>query len=52
MSLNERQRLALKEYYRELHHYSVLRREGVDCWDEYYAVLRKIKMLLRYGVIL
>ncbi len=52
MSLDEKQRLALQKYYKELSHYSELRNKGIDCWDEYYYVLKKIKYLLRYGEIL
>ena len=49
MSLRPKQReKLLKKYYKELSYYNKLREDGVDCWEEYYKVLWKIKMLIRY----
>lgn len=47
--LTDEQRERLKRYYAELAHYNKLRKQGVDCWAEYYGVLKRIKYLLRYN---
>lgn len=43
------QKKKLKLHYKELKKWNTLRKEGVECWDEYYSTLKKIKYLLRYG---
>ena len=47
--LTDKERKLLNEYYKELKYYNEKRKKDKRYWSEYYATLKKIKYLIRYG---
>lgn len=47
--LSEKQRKELRKHYKDLKKYNEKRKQDKKYWKQYYATLKKIKYIIRYG---